>query len=56
MALPKQVQAQLDEVEELEKALEAQNIPPEPAEEATEEEQLETEAEVTSETEASTRT
>ena len=53
MALPKQVQAQLDEVEELEKTLAAQNDPPpEPAEEATpEEEQLETEAEVTSEAE-----
>ena len=53
MALPKQVQAQLDEVEELEKTLAAQNAPPpEPAEEATpEEEKLETEAEVTSEAE-----
>jgi len=49
MALPKQVQKQLEEVEELEKALLAQNNPEEPQEEASEE--LDTKAEEASETE-----
>lgn len=51
MALPKQVQAQLDEVEELEKSISARNNPPEEGSEETEVEEAEPEAEAVGEPE-----